>query len=740
MPYTITHQFVSTIPDGTVVTKVKPSNWNADHAIAGSLGGSEIINVPAGIVSATDVQAAINQLAAAIPLPGPGTDPLFLTQGLSVSTYNPTFTLDPNDSNAARFNIATDSAQNNPNFSNITVAEFFNTATNGQCSYGGGTNAKLTFMACDMRGIYNASGQRTIQNNSVVAYGMGDVSIHGNDYVQFAGGPVAGDEGQGWGLVSNLTQQQFLNTTTINNTYVQSTVNTTTTQVITASKDLQTVSVVDTTGAVNGDWVVIEQQLPTSIPNIEAVQIVSFTANSITGIFRNNHANGVTVTPALRISCVSTFQMGQDRVLVNMSQPSYSVGTVASISGGGFVGAGTNWTTNMVGGYALNIGVISLANDDYIGSPFNAGASRLRSWYQIQLLPDTTHIGIYTTSVAGDGSYRGQGVGAGAYTIRPCARVLKIIAPGGGYTGELICETSTSTWSLGDTVEQVICPYPDVTGFSYRLSVFANGCNARSFMDVRNNGARTFESGINFGPSDRIGIQPTADLIQYGSCLSLFATCNYGVDITYSQLGAIRLHSPANTGAGTTDAGSSIMWDLGGMLIGPNTTNLGLQIFTMTFGSDSGKIFFVKGNTAGNPDPFVVEMNYHGWLHLANSDSNNLRPGYIIIDTIVDQTNYERAFFRWTDSDGLQNRVFEIGTEKGAAGTARDMIIKTGGVEQLRFVAGTNIKFTAAANFSANGAVATVLGSIGPAGSHTTVQKWLTIVDDTGATLYIPAF
>lgn len=60
--------------------------------------------------------------------------------------------------------------------------------------------------------------------------------------------------------------------------------------------------------------------------------------------------------------------------------------------------------------------------------------------------------------------------------------------------------------------------------------------------------------------------------------------------------------------------------------------------------------------------------------------------------------------------------------------------------ESIRFLNGGNIKYTNAANFSANGAVATSLGSIGPTGSHTTVQKWLTIVDNTGATLYVPAF
>lgn len=61
-------------------------------------------------------------------------------------------------------------------------------------------------------------------------------------------------------------------------------------------------------------------------------------------------------------------------------------------------------------------------------------------------------------------------------------------------------------------------------------------------------------------------------------------------------------------------------------------------------------------------------------------------------------------------------------------------------VEAVRILQAGNVKFTNAANFSANGSVATSLGSVGPTGSHTTVQKWLTVVDNTGATLYIPAF
>jgi hypothetical protein len=63
----------------------------------------------------------------------------------------------------------------------------------------------------------------------------------------------------------------------------------------------------------------------------------------------------------------------------------------------------------------------------------------------------------------------------------------------------------------------------------------------------------------------------------------------------------------------------------------------------------------------------------------------------------------------------------------------------TGGIF-LGGSAATILQLNSAAMFAANGAVATVLGSVGPVGSHTTVQKWIAIKDNGGTTLYIPAF
>lgn len=42
--------------------------------------------------------------------------------------------------------------------------------------------------------------------------------------------------------------------------------------------------------------------------------------------------------------------------------------------------------------------------------------------------------------------------------------------------------------------------------------------------------------------------------------------------------------------------------------------------------------------------------------------------------------------------------------------------------------------------FAHNGSIATAMTSIGPVGSHTTVQEWLIVVDPSGYIRYIPCF
>lgn len=50
------------------------------------------------------------------------------------------------------------------------------------------------------------------------------------------------------------------------------------------------------------------------------------------------------------------------------------------------------------------------------------------------------------------------------------------------------------------------------------------------------------------------------------------------------------------------------------------------------------------------------------------------------------------------------------------------------------------VKFAQASSFTANGSVATTMTSLGPTGSHTTIQEWLTVQNSSGTVRYIPAY
>jgi hypothetical protein len=89
----------------------------------------------------------------------------------------------------------------------------------------------------------------------------------------------------------------------------------------------------------------------------------------------------------------------------------------------------------------------------------------------------------------------------------------------------------------------------------------------------------------------------------------------------------------------------------------------------------------------------------------------------------------------------------------GAAG-ANSKIIRVGGsvTNNLEVVNAANtavilslsdsgvMQFNGAAAIAANGTVATTMTSLGPTGSHTTIQEWLTYLNPSGVTRYIPAY
>lgn len=529
--------------------------------------------------------------------------------GLSLILTNPTQGNDPNDRRGATFSFTTDSTTNNPNFSNQNGLEISQTVLRGDASYGSGTNAKTTFIPLSIIATDYGSGQRLLQYRNLTALGGFSDSALSSDIVTYANGPINGDENDGgYNVISYSTQLQTLATATISSVPTQTTCNTTTTQVITGSRTAQTVTVASSTNCNVNDYVVIAQEAATAAPNEDVVKITAVAAGSITGVFRNSHASGVTVTPGVKLVLSGVANMGQDRWLVLTSGgSSYTTGTVASISGGGFTGSGTTWTNGMVGGSTLVPGCIALTNDDYTAAPFAGVNGPLKGWYPINTVASNTSLGIFTTSVAGDTSYHGNGVGSGGYTIKPCARILLLESSAGSFTNTVVLESNSFTWAATNTVEAAIANDADVSGFQYHMQKWNPGGIFRGFMSVVNTGARMGQTAYSATGSMASG--GGADTTPWGTGYYV-DKANNGFVIGETETGAAFLvtASPTNTTTKRpcyTITGNSIPNSANGLCGDYDTSVLSFTLEANPAGN-LGKIVLDHGTTVDSKDTITA--------------------------------------------------------------------------------------------------------------------------------------
>lgn len=560
------------------------------------------------------------------------------SQGFKLDGYNTDCIGDSNSRSAVQLKLVQDGNITNPGFTttNILSISLMSPQT-GHNNYGGVgetfTQGKHTWCAMAVDAWHTGAGQRILSFYSQTVLGMGDSGVIGlrNTYY---GGPIAGDEGQGFGLVSHLDQGHDIQKAYVTgpSPVIRSALNTTTTQVIAQNKDVQTVTVASSAGAAVGDWVIVEQQIPSGYVILEAVQITAVNsggANRISGKFVNNHPSGVTVKPATCILLDGAANFGQDRVLVNLSGASYSTGQIGSAGVDTTVGVGTlvndgsggaSWSNGMVGGSVDNIGAIAVTTDTYTGAPFSP-ADPLRSWHQITHVKSATEVGFHTFSTSGDTSYKGRGVFPSAYIIRPAARMLRYDG------GRAICEYSTHTWSIGDVIECVTCPYPTVLGFQYHMSQWTpNGQYNAVFMDILNTGARTIQTGFHLHGQMQTG--SNADLVAFGTGITM-SECDTGISIinvaAAGMTCALRMQCQWANGA-TDDNGSKIDFGAGFMMI--DSSHKGLYIHTTTGGGgadpNDAQLRFIGGtDTPTNPDlqqrtrmDYTGSFRLHGWMDI----------------------------------------------------------------------------------------------------------------------------
>jgi hypothetical protein len=88
-----------------------------------------------------------------------------------------------------------------------------------------------------------------------------------------------------------------------------------------------------------------------------------------------------------------------------------------------------------------------------------------------------------------------------------------------------------------------------------------------------------------------------------------------------------------------------------------------------------------------------------------------------------------------TKSGGTGNLIINCST-------TGSLFLEAAGIEALRILGTSNAGQIqiGSANLAANGAVATTMTSLGPTGSHTTVQQWLAIKNDAGVLRWLPMY
>jgi len=348
----------------------------------------------------------------------------------------------------------------------------------------------------DWAGIFNASGQRTGYGTTLFCFGTGDCTTDSSIIYYTNRVTAPGDEGIA-GAYRTLYQNPNLmkstaGTITKSNCGITGLAAGTYIANSSSSIDTRIVTVVGPTTNCNvGDWLDIDNGVfgvnaagPTGDAYHEPIQIIAKTGSTITALFHEPHCGTsgspcgspvpVAASPIIGISPpLPQAQWGQDAIIVDLDGASYSTGTAAcdSPSGTTITGAGTSWSTAMVGGDANFVGVISFPGQNFSSDVFSGGAGPLVSWYPISSVTSGTHLTlalVCAQSQLNDTSLTVQQ----PYIIRWGGYTSALTVAYGtsygtnteGVNGLVMRSTSgASAWTAGHHIENILSPNSSVS-------------------------------------------------------------------------------------------------------------------------------------------------------------------------------------------------------------------------------------------------------------------------------------
>ena len=242
-------------------------------------------------------------------------------------------------------------------------------------------------------------------------------------------------------------------------------------------------------------------------------------------------------------------------------------------------------------------------------------------------------------------------------------------------------------------------------------------------------------------------------------CTQDAATVAKGIDLSSYTISG---NAWASVGATLTGSGawSALSLTAPSYIGGSGTIGTQLTFKTTTGNGTTDQFAFIGGNNGGTS--FAL-LSATAFTVQATTVATSKSTGAVVVggglgvngkgyfgDAIYPgASTYESAVGKFYTTVGPGGNGLTItGQDSGASGTNDFGFFSIDGAElftnphnshNIKFAgAGGTVGFGAGA-FTANGSVATVLGSIGPAGAHTAVQKWFT-VNDGSATYYIPGF